>query len=633
MRVKRPNELFKTKSDTMELYATRALAIPFANSDSAGRLSMVASAAVHTCIPIKTELPYCDSSLSQDVFSQSFANRLIQNCEIKLIDRIEFQKKICFIYSIDGVVDILEFEGFVFCQDFCYLLESDLSDMTIGETKTIGEEPFALTRLNNYDSATQSMGIGRNCVSIYSTSQTVEEDGLEIDEATAEAFTAYKFKDYQFTITDTFIKSNSDTLIPKPGEELKSEYLITLSRASKSNILIDGVIVPSGEDDAFYVKPDSYVHSVDIKTNIPQPISELGELRDEKNVYRLKVTNTLSKFTTDKLAKKAIAYKSTYKYNKYRVGPDLLKNKCIITIRVVILDKPKVGYKFTGLHGNKGTLTRIYPNGAYKDERGININIIFSTNSVIKRENYGTVKEKWINAMTLQLKYLIDNNQIPKEKVFKFTQSLMHMLGLGEDFDRQEFDVDTLYEYLKEYRLEIKLPPFSNNLNVPKMLVINNMAKQLIGHKLRTVYYNGRPMSDKHEVGDSYVLRLINDVNKGNQFSGLGETDSRGYLMEDDSSAKDGKSMHTKKSAKMSDIALNIEIQKLPPLVSHKLLNTTPNYALNELANACGYGFGFTSEKDMKAQKSLTGYLDEEEDEEDEFLFDEEEDDDIEWQY
>jgi DNA-directed RNA polymerase subunit beta len=85
------------------------------------------------------------------------------------------------------------------------------------------------------------------------------------------------------------------------------------------------------------------------------------------------------------------------------INSSFAKQECLYTVEITLVkDKPlETGDKITGLHGNKGVITRIIPEEDMPyDLSGKPIDLVCSNISVYGRLNYGQISESRIGGFS-----------------------------------------------------------------------------------------------------------------------------------------------------------------------------------------------------------------------------------------
>lgn len=602
--IKVQREAITIKEGMPERYSTKTLIAAFNKNTSSGRKEMFAAQLASGTIPINAETPRCDSSLAPEVLTKSSCVQVLRNTVIKVLGRFKHQLDTTIFYEHEGVVKVLNYHPYDYSRDWGVPNVSDLmsEDVPIGEEIHIDDYPFRLEAIDSYNPDTETLGYGINVRVITSVDRRNEEDGTYMSKKTLKRFACIKRRVIEVNVDDVFVKGFGDSVLPKIGEVISSTKLFSLIKASKYKT-IGSIGADTLEDDIIVLAPGSFMTRVDVISNTPIMNAELERLRLERLEHRREVYSFLRGMDTDEnFSTEVLRIMDDYKYEMFG-DREIEYDKPILRINMCRLDVPGIGSKFTTTAGGKFTVDDVFEDGDYVDEYGESIDCIISASSIVKRENYSTPYfEKHINAINLHLHRMCKDRRVSPENLYNIVQYMYGLCGSISlhDFNRQGLTHGELFMlYSKETPRFMDLPE-SARLTVREFALIQEkMESYGIGRFDHTIKYKGIPLTSKHEVGDVFLVKLLNDVEFGAQMSGLMELDSRGYPVENSNTRLTGRSFWGVKPGKFSDLALNVLVNLLKNEYVDVLLNENDNFAMNEYMNAIGAEFKLTSNRDL----------------------------------
>lgn len=603
--VKRGTVRISNKSP--ESYSTKSLVIPFYKHTSASRGDMFMSQLKSAMMPLEAEIPNNDSALSPEILRRSTCIQAVQFKNVTVLARFNYHLDVFIIYEENEVIKSMVFHPYNYSRDWATPNVSDLLEVPIGEVVEISDLPFRIEAIESYNPSTDTVGYGKNVTCITSIDRKNEEDGTYISSKTLSEFCGIKHRDLEIYINDTFIKGFGDSVLPPVGKIIDGEVLMTLVKSAKYKC-IASLGNPVIDDDTIILSPNSFLSRIEVICNNKLENKCLEELRLKRLKWRQNIYQFLSTLDKSRFDYFTHCVFENCKYELFRIK-ELELDKPLIRLTVNRLDIPGFGAKFTTTAGGKFTVDGIYPDGAYKDDKGRHIDLILSGSSIIKRENYSTAYfEKHINAIFMHIRQCVLDNLIDANKLYDIYDTIYKIAGesMHNDFVRQKLTPEELH-MLVSYRMTRWIDmPESSLMSIPKFAEIQLYLMKLgIPRVDHDIFFNGIKLTSKHEVGSIFLIKLLNDVEFAAQMSGVVEVDTRGYPLDKSNSKLTSRSYWSVKPGKFSDLALNILVNVLKNEYVDIMLNDNPNYSLNEYMNAIGGELVLTSNRDSRSIKNI----------------------------
>lgn len=578
---------------------------PGVKCNSSQRMDM-AQGHITSSVPLANpDYPVFDSCMRHDIWTKSSCVKRASGV-IKVLAAIKYQFRTIYIYELNGEYDYFDTNsGIIESNGFGSILHSDLRDLPIGEYVDISKDSFLLSYPHQYNSTTDTVGMGRNIRTICATNWDNSGDPVLVSENFIRQFTTFKTKTINIHLSNKSIKSKYPGKFPELGEFIKDTILFkvcndigVVSELSQSPNTATGV-----EDDTIVVEPNTFISSVEVYCNSPIKDPDLEKMRSELLDFRHKVYNTVAPLVDhfpDKCSYKLKVLKGNYQHDLFQVSNQELKYP-FIRIKTVTVDVPTKGVKVSNNLGSKVTVQRIYPDGWFRDELGRNIDMIFPSTAIINRTVAGVPWEIYMTSFSDLLHHRVVNNEITPERTFEFVEKFMTILGVEKEFRYSKFNPTTLFEYLKQDYLRIILMPYSNNINLD--LVTNKLqplAEEYLGYRKFDIYVGSKKdpikLTSQHTVGLFYTIRDYHDPQYGNSSCSVVERNTKGFAVDKDSSKRDGRSLTTKKCVKYDVQLQHIAINMASNATVDIMLNGSDSevqYAIKETMAGAGIELGF----------------------------------------
>ena len=343
----------KLTEDNNDSISIRRAVLPFQSNTSAMRSVMTASQLGNMITPTTVERPICDSHMSQELWGHSTCVMPITAKYIKLLHKFTYQYRTIYIYQLDrDRIHIYDTDGTLNNKGYLVKMNTDLDSLTIDEEITIdsANEPFYLKYNDQFDPITRTTGIGSNSRCICSTNVHNASDSISASESFVNKYWVIKSKSPAIRLNNKTISSSYHDMFPKLGELLQDPILLkVLDGTSEAISLAQAGNIPSGfDDDVILIEPNSYLYGIEVYCNNPiEKNYHLEKHRLELLNFRRSVYDAISNLPVGKLTPEALIFKENFKYSKFRVGTQDLKDPYIL-LKINTLDKPKVGAKFGG---------------------------------------------------------------------------------------------------------------------------------------------------------------------------------------------------------------------------------------------------------------------------------------------
>lgn len=400
---------------------------------------------------------------------------------------------------------------------------------------------------------------GVNLRSIYLACETTLEDAIDIFPTGAKKLETTKLNCFTTRIdANTTIMKNlyGDSTryqpIPLIGEVVKGDYLIALSSDSSdvSFLKFNETMNSRVRSDRAGIYP-SGSKVINITARLPREFSTpnrfLMDLVNEQRAYE------------DTIFERLLAYRNYASANgfsisreflelylelnsiinenaKYRYKEDIVSEQSVILeIELEKISYVQHGQKLSGLHGNKGIVSkvRLHEEQAY-DENGEPIDIIINQAGVINRSNPGQLYEKYLALLGADLarhmvnSYPVNMSNLLLDYMYKVNKNL----GDRYKLMLESHSYDEVIEKLKEDKvLYYCLPAWSHKVTLATMLDLEDfLTENNVAWGNKRVRIGNVWLPDKYDVGHQYFVRLQQSVESKVNIRSKGELSSKGNV-------------------------------------------------------------------------------------------------------
>ena len=530
---------------------------PTAKCNSSQRMDMGQSQLNVAVMPtLNAEFPIIDSCMRHDLYARSSCIKKATG-KITVLAKIKYQFRTIYVYDLNGKIDYLDTCGVVETNGFGCIEATDLKDLPIGETVDISQDSFLIKYPTQYDPATDTVAMGYNPRTIVSTEWYNSGDSAAVSMNLISRFTTLKCKTINIHLNGKSIKSKFGGKFPGVGKFINRTILFKVcndiglvSELAQSADMATGV-----EDDSIIVDDNSILTSVEVYCNQPIKDPDLEQLRLELLEFRHKVYDAIAPLVEneyDRCSHRLRVLKDNYSHDLFNVGAQELKYP-YIKMKVVTIDRPILGQKFSNNYGAKFTVEHVYPDGWVTDELGRSIDLIYPATAIVNRTVGGLLWEVDITAISDLLKYKVEHDEVTPERTFEFVEKLMAVINVQDEFNYSKFTPETLYEYLKIDHLRFILMPYSNNLTLETYAKMLELAEEYIGYRKFDIFVGLNEkikMTSPHSVGRLYTFRDMHDTQYGNSSCSTVEKNTKGFAANKDNSKRSGRSKYNKKSVK-----------------------------------------------------------------------------------
>ncbi|MGL6132345.1 MAG: hypothetical protein ACRCZ9_12105 [Fusobacteriaceae bacterium] len=548
------------KERELEYLSGRTNTVPFANQVSCNRHLLYASAEKH-CVPLnRGEIPIVstihlkDCSRSSDNYVAE-TDMYVINVIRKKIRGVETSEATIFFerHLPDGsyIIDVCEHND---------RINTAVDSFSVGIVNTMLDKSYIpkgemYIKTSSYsESGIYKRGVNLN--SIYLACETTLEDAIDIFPSGEKKLTTVKKYMFKTKVDGSVLLKNlygdKETYQPIPliGECVKGDYLISISPDSSDVSFIkfnDSVNTRSRSDRSGIYPEGSKV--INITARLPRETYTpnrflMGLVLDQRayedEVYAEVVNLRDHAYNSGKYVSKefmdiqlelnAIINENT----KYRYKEDIVpENSVILEIELEKESKVQLGQKLSGLHGNKGVVSKLRKEQAY-DENGDTIDIIVNQAGVINRSNPGQLTEKSIGGMGKDLaRHVIKN---PGVNVSELVLDFMKIIGDDMyDIYKRVFDNYNYSEFYSEIEKDkcfhFCLPAWSHGVNLKTIILLEDLLHNNgvnIGRK--KVNIDGSWLPGAYDVGPQYFVRLQQSVESKVNIRSKGEIGSKGNV-------------------------------------------------------------------------------------------------------
>lgn len=601
-----------TIEESLSKYVDISLLIPYGEKNSVARGELFYAGIRNAVLPaIDGERPIVDSVFTKDIVRSTYNYKT--ESTVKLLGKVDkvINNVICettYIYEEyklkDGnIVPNIMIEvvpRYKTFYKFGYEMKSEFENMEIGKESS---HPVYTSHLGNMDTYDGGMNWGKNLNCIFNISRDVGEDAILISESAAKSFRFNYMDDIEFSVNpeSTVLKNVYGEKgvykpFPLPGESINEQGVVCVTASLEDNMILSISNEIEKSDDIFYVFGGK-VYDVQVYCNNDEI------LRNNKflyNLYRINkdyiqnIVNLLSSLNTEHFD-----ITTQYKYNKYasilqnelRVGKKDLKNNVYVNIKICNEKGIGVGNKITNRHGAKGMGSEVFNDGDYVAEDGTYIDLILNASSTNNRENPAQLFEKDINGLNVFFrKYLKTSNDSID---IKFTNLGRFMILLGQEelykFLCDNYNKDDIIEYYKDNDIRVKSDPYGHTMTLWNFVELVRFMESLIEVKPFTIYYKGKPLSDKHYYGKMFMFLLKNSEYHDTSIATDEFINSKGSVTKRGESKKDHRTKMNTTTAKSSNLSTTILLNSIKYKDKDLLNNNTKS--IHNYMNAMGIEF------------------------------------------
>ena len=589
MAKKKDDGMYKIPENSLSKYMDVGLLSPFAVKNSVARLDMINSGIKHAVIPDNPERPLVDSIFTKDIlqstdnYKTEGAVTLIKKIE-KVINGIVCEKTFIYRDLTTNLVHIETVPAYMPYYRFGYKSASEFDNLEEGETS---KSAIYTKHIQAMDTRDSGIAFGRNINFIYSISRSVGEDSIVITEKLAEDLAVNYVDEVSFTYSasEQVLKDiyggtdeNGDYKyrpFPLPGEKLRDGIVAVLSPMGKDFLASSENLQEA--DQIFYLHGGS-VYDIEVWSNYAIDNEYLENLRLIQRQYIREIADALnvipnSNFTNN--SKIAIERYNALLGSNYRVGIDELKSKVFIKIKVANKLPATVGTKLTNRHGGKGTISAVLDEPLIAED-GTEIHMLINTTGVINRENPAQLFEKGLNELNIFLrKYLSstsDSMEVKYNNICKWVE-IANQPKLLETI--KKFKKEDIVNYYTDNFMILKYDPGTIDMSFSRYVELTKYTNTLYPIQASKIFLKGKELSDRHMYGHAFYLRLENDAFKDTHIRTDGILNVKGTLSK---KGEDKKKHHTKygtTAVKISDLGLNIILNRLLYKDSSLLRNNT----------------------------------------------------------
>lgn len=596
----------------LETTQTTRLADGIPCHDASQRQNMKTDQINAAVMPIFAETPDLASCLGADILTRSSCVRKATG-RIKLIDKFIYQFRSIYVYELNGVFDILDTDGYIDSNGHSCVSKSDLDQLIKGEETDISQDNFLLEYPIQYNPTADTIGLGVNVRCICNTSVNNSGDPAPVSESFLAKFASLKYKNINLHLNNKKIISKYPKLFPEIGEVVEENIIFKI--VDNDGLISEITQSPSqasgDENEVIVAPPGTFINSITVICNNKIENEVLEEYRQSYLRFRREVHICLDDIVNThgyrNCSSKLLAYKDNFAHELFRSDTKPLSYP-LIQMKLVTINIPGEGSKFSNMHGGKYTVQKIIRDDMLVDEFGRTIELEYPSTAIINRTVAGI---PWELAMTSFLDFLehkVMNDEVDKQTAYDFMTKMYEALEMSEEWAYTGFTPDLLEKYIKSGKhLKIITMPYSNKLDLDTYYYkIYEVAVKMIGYKKLTIYRRvGKdeyvPMTDPHVVGRMYTIVDYHDTEYGNSGCGEPELNSQGFPDEKDVSKKNARRIFANKAVKMDVQFQWIALNTLHNETAMKILadpEDESSYAILEVCEAAGVKLQLGTDKE-----------------------------------
>ena len=577
----------------------------FQNQEAAQRGDLFLHQLGNSTSPIFAELPIVESQLAQDILCSSTCIRKLQGNKIKIIKKIKSDRNTIYLYELDDIVYYYQHTGTIDINGYATRSLTDLDSLEVGveyEINTNSTDAFYLEYPEQFNPIHNTLAVGVNVRAMLNIDINNADDSAKVSESFVRKTLSYRVKYINIHLNKKKILSKYPNLFPEVGTIIKEPILCRLVQdiGPISELALNVNSSTGYEEETIYVEPNSFITSIEVYSNSPITDPKLEELRQKTLNIRQELYHDLSLMPDNKLSNYARIIRENTLYNVFRTDSKAM-DYTYIRIKVVSIDIPEEGSKFSNYYGGKFTIQNIYKDGTYKDEFGNNIDLIYPSTAIISRNIPGILNDMQLTAYSLQLKYAIKNNLITKEKLYELIQKVTTILNLHHEWAYANLTVDELWELLNSEYLKWIILPYSADLTQSKGLQVLKLFEEYISFRKSKIYeISGktvRCLTDRHQVSFMHVIIDKHVPLVENSVCDIPIKDTKGYTQEKNSDRRDSRAIVNRQPMKIDIQGITNLILMLSNESAHVLLNADGDvlYAIGEQMAGQGSEFYFTN--------------------------------------
>lgn len=587
---------------------TKNCLCPMGDKVAGQRLQLLAGQFEGNTLPIYAERPIMESSIIQEMLVRSSCMQPRRG-NIKVHAKFKFQDRTVYFYEHNrsGELNVFDNVRYTNNDEFATVIKTDLRLLDVGKEYDISSEVdnFMLKYINQYDPVSDTVGYGFNARTVITTNRHNAQDSISVSESFIRKSCTLKTKVVNINLANKTIISRYPEVFPKLGAILHSPFLFKMIKNNEGamvNLAQDPNISAGYEDDNIILEPNSYINRVEVFCNEPIDNPHLEKLRKTLLDFRMSIASFLSD-TNLKLDRECEKLLDNYSYSEFMGESDVMKDPLVI-IHVKTISVPDLNcYKYTNLNGGKITVEYVYPDDDMIDEYGRTIEVMYPANSLINRAIAGVLYEIGVTGISEQVKHKVINNLITKKQLYAGVKAVFASLNLEEEFERFNPTEDELWKIMEIDHLRTIILPFSNDIDVPSMSGTYKEAREHFNHRKLKIFKKRSKgvyteISEVHEVGMMFFMRLKHDPYHGSSGCSTPERDTRGYPLEKSTKKKDGRALYKDKAGKMSIMFLDKVLKTLSNEDIDILINDPSEsglYSVCELMGGMGTSLVSTS--------------------------------------
>ena len=610
-------QTIKLQDGDLDTISSRRAVFSFVDKTSSPRSDLAVGQISNSVTPIRTEAPITDSMLGPEIWCRSTCIKEAKGDSITLLHKIQFQNRTVYVYKLNGVIEIYDTDGQVVNAGFTTKMRTDLDLLEIDKEVQIDPKhnKFYIKYNDQFDPQTRTMRFGNNIRYVCETNLHNAGDSVCVSESFVNKFVKLKTKVITIDLKDKYILSEYDSVFPPIGKIIDNPILCRIIDNSNGvGVLTQSSETPAGlEDDVILLEENSYIHGIEVYCNDTIQDEYLEALRMDFQRFRNAVYLALSEYDSNILSDEAKVMKEYCRVNKFRDGETEVKFP-YIRLTVNTIDVPGPGYKFSNVYGGKVTIQEVYPDGTYVDQYGRPIEMLFPSTAIINRAIVGIMYEQFLGGISDMLRMRVGREEIKPQEAYEFCSKLYPMLGLKAEWDRLNFTVDELWEYLQEHYLRFILMPYTNNLDIKIMSEVSKLADKYIGFEPLHIYLKEEGGYVQQKTGDEplkacvgmlYMFMDEHDPYSQNSVSDKTRIDIRGLPKEKDLGKKTGRAIYGRQSAKLDIQCISYILGLTTNEDADVMLNKDAcnHYAIKEHMNAIGIDMNFSSDKENENGK------------------------------
>jgi DNA-directed RNA polymerase subunit beta len=519
-------------------FLSEELMVPNLNKCDSTRTNMFCNHFVQSVVPINGDFPKVFTNFENQVGKYSSSYKVADR-DWKILYKIK-KNDLNYIYVLydeeKKYIHIINFkEAERITEKYGYSYESLVKDKQEGDIINKDELIYRSAAHDN----DLNFRFGHNLKALFlAYNNKTYEDALVISEEVCDKLACHNVEDVEISINtnDVLInkygKNGEYKCFPDIGEELDDRILCARRRINNDSILTDlmdsNITKINLDTDTIFYTQLGKVIDIDVYSNMPVETlskykynTQLIKYINDLQHYYAEIVDKLKTYYEDESITKSDDFNYTYKRaldyinekRKFRYDGNTFDN-IMLKIKVLSVNRVKIGSKLSGRYGNKGCVSLILPKEKMPcNEYGEHADIILNPLGVISRMNIAQNYEQELNYFGDNIVRLMkkeDTNEARFNVLIDFLNDVNKTYAEYIEKTYNDLDIDgqnAFFNEIFEKGIFIHQPPFFGNITMDQMAHLYEKYG-FDGYTINT-NINDQPAQRKLIMGDMYFMRLI----------------------------------------------------------------------------------------------------------------------------